>query len=607
MTRLFRKIFFPPSGSSRLRRYAPWALLFGVPLLILLAVPATWEYSNSPSFCGETCHTMPPEYQTYLVSPHARVPCVDCHIGRGSVYEKFIRKTGHARLLIDTVTNNFEYPIHVSEMRPARESCELCHFPEKFSDDSLRTLQRYENDKDNTPYVIYLLMHTGGGSSREGLGQGIHWHVENVVEYVALDRAEQEIPWVRVTTPDGVTKTYATEDSPVTSDNLGEYTVHEMDCITCHNRISHQLLSPQNAIDQAITREDLSIDMPQIREQAIELLSGEYESFDEANESFESLATFYQENYPTYYDRREDEIESAIVLLERIYKENNYPEQELNWQTHPNNIGHNEWPGCFRCHDGNHFTEEQEAIRLECNLCHSIPTVVRPGEIEPTLLLTTGLEPSSHLSTTWISRHHNEFDETCQNCHTTDNLGGATDTSFCSNSGCHGTDWRFAGFDAPTLRIELGIEDPVEETPDELTGPITYQTLRPMLEQTCGTCHGASPTKGLRVTDYESLMAGGESGPSVVPEQPDDSLIVQVLSAGHFAQFTPDQLEMLKQWIAEGAVEGASAPPANEEATEDDEAEEQTDTEETYWSEQEGGETATPEGTEAESSYWESE
>jgi nitrate/TMAO reductase-like tetraheme cytochrome c subunit/mono/diheme cytochrome c family protein len=572
MFRRIRRFFSPPPESSRLRRYGPVGLLVAVPVFILLAIPPAWEYSNTAEFCGTTCHTMPPEYNTYLVSPHARVPCVDCHIGRDWIAKQFIRKTGHLELIYKTVTGTYEYPIVVGKMRPARETCERCHYPQKFSDDSLREVQRFGDDEKNTPYALYLLMHTGGGTAREGLGQGIHWHIENKIEYIVTDKEEQEIPWIRVNTADGKTVEYVAAGSSIDTDNLDRYKIHEMDCITCHNRISHLIPTPRNVVDEALFRGDLSADIPYIRAQAVEVLSQGYESPDKAEESIAQLDTYYQETYPEFYAANGEKIAAAITLLTQLYHENTYTDQKLDWQTHPDNIGHRDSPGCFRCHDGEHFDSEGTAIRLECNLCHSIPQIVRPDEIEPMLPLATGIEPSSHLDSTWIRRHHNEINETCANCHTVGNAGGTTDTSFCSNSGCHAVDWRYANFDAPTLAIELGIEQqpeaPQPPSAGAEGGPITYQTLQPIFEQKCGQCHGATPTKGLRLTDYQSLMAGSDDGPVVVPGSPDESRIVIVQTARHFSQLSDEQLAWLRQWIADGAPEGeTSAEPAPPEPT----------------------------------------
>lgn len=550
-------------GASIRRRVLPYAGILGF-AIVLLAIPPAWEYSNSTQFCGESCHTMPPEYQTYLISPHARVPCVDCHIGRGLIIEQAVRKTGHMRLLWDTLTNNYHYPIHVSSMRPARDTCELCHFPEKFSDDSLRERQHYLENVENTPYSIYLLMHTGGGSAREGLGLGIHWHVENMVEYIATDDLDQDIPWVRVTDAFGTVTEYV--DSAATFDPAtGDYEIKQMDCITCHNRISHQIQTPREIVDGALTRGDISTDIPNIRYIAERPLSMPFERVEEAHETISDLESYYAENYPAFYAENEDTVQQAVDVLMAQWEENNFVEQELNWATHPNNIGHRDWPGCFRCHDGEHFSAEGEAIRLECNLCHSIPQVVAPDDIEPVLPLSTGLEPESHLDTTWISRHHNEFDRSCANCHTVTNPGGTSDTSFCSNSACHGVRWKFAGFDAPALAVEIGL---LQELPtdDLLTGEeqldLTYRELQPVLEAECGKCHGSNPTLDLRVTDYASLLAGSRNGPVVTPGTPDDSRIVNVLDDGHFGALTSSQLTLLSQWIADGAPEGAAIAEA---------------------------------------------
>ncbi|MGZ9224466.1 MAG: cytochrome c3 family protein, partial [Anaerolineales bacterium] len=172
-----RKFFFPPPGSPRWIMVFPYAVLGILTLSLLVGGAYAWDYTNSPSFCGTTCHTMPPEYAAYQVSPHARIACVDCHIGREFIGNQIFRKAGDVRHIIATTFQTYEFPIRIKNMRPAREICEKCHSPEKFSDDSLRVAQHFNNDKNNTPYSIYLVLKTGGGAKREGLGRGIHWHI----------------------------------------------------------------------------------------------------------------------------------------------------------------------------------------------------------------------------------------------------------------------------------------------------------------------------------------------------------------------------------------------------------------------------------------------
>ncbi|MBL8153564.1 MAG: NapC/NirT family cytochrome c [Anaerolineae bacterium] len=537
-----------------LRDLLPFGIAaFGI-IVVLLAIPPIWEYSNSPGFCGTTCHTMPPEFSTYLVSPHSRVLCVDCHIGRDLILVQAFRKAGHMRLVVDTILQNYEYPIRSAEMRPASETCELCHTPEKFSDDSLRVIETFENNRANDPYSIYLLMHTGGGSQREGLGRGIHWHIENKITYVALDPEEQEIPWVRVETPDGQVTEFVSVNSPVDATNIDQYEQHEIDCITCHNRISHLLQNPSKTVDEALAAGDVSRDIPFIRARMVELLTTRYASTEDADRAFETLDQYYRDYYADFYATGAEQVATAIEAIKTLYRDNNYPEQLLYWNTHPDNIGHRDAAGCFRCHDGQHFSSEGEVIRLECNLCHSIPKVVRPDEIEPKLSLATGIEPASHLTSTWIAQHRTVFDASCSNCHTISNPGGISDQSFCSNSVCHGVEWRYAGFNAPGLATILGIYQ-VEPVPllEDFNGDPTYTILQPLFAQECGACHGPVPSKGLRLTDYASLLAGSESGPIILPGSPEESVMIDVLTSGHFAQLTDHQLDLLTRWVASGA------------------------------------------------------
>jgi mono/diheme cytochrome c family protein len=278
-------------------------------------------------------------------------------------------------------------------------------------------------------------------------------------------------------------------------------------------------------------------------------------------EGIAGIASFYETYYEDYYAENQNTVDSAITALQDAYGQSVYPEQNSDWTTHPNNIGHSDSAGCFRCHSGRHLNAEGESIRLECNLCHSIPVVAGPGDFVSEIEISRGPEPDSHKNTSWITLHREVFDPTCSNCHTIDNPGGTDNTSFCSNSACHGNVWEYAGFDAPGLRELLLEQLPPEPTPVAPApgAEITYQdTIAPMLESKCGACHSSSNNlKGLDLTTFEGITAGGESGAVVITNDAENSLIliIQTSDDPHFAQLTPDELDLLESWIAGGALE----------------------------------------------------
>src|SRR5436190_10873119 len=181
----------------------------GILTLILLAGGVyCWEYTNSPTFCGTACHTMPPQDTVYKLSPHANVTCEECHIGRASFVNQLWRKKQGIKETYDEVFGLYTYPIFAEALRPARETCEKCHQPEAFLGDSLRTINHFADDTDNSKTSTYLILKTGGGAKRDGQGLGIHWHIVNKVEYYSADDLSQEIPYVRVTNDDGTTTEY---------------------------------------------------------------------------------------------------------------------------------------------------------------------------------------------------------------------------------------------------------------------------------------------------------------------------------------------------------------------------------------------------------------
>jgi hypothetical protein len=317
---------------------------------------------------------------------------------------------------------------------------------------------------------------------------------------------------------------------------------------------------PEVAIDSALSRNLIDPAIPDIRKKSVEVLRAVYTSQEQAVNGIAGLEGYYQVAYPEYYASNQASIQTAVNVLQDIYAQSVYIDQKSDWNTHPNNIGHKDSPGCFRCHDGKHLDSQQQAVRLECNLCHSIPAVSDVRKLVTEIEINRGLEPQSHLNANWIALHNQAFNDSCSNCHATANPGGVDNSSFCSNSACHGTKWAFAGFDAPTLRQTLLAQLPPTPTPEPLPtgGPLTYNdTIGPLLTSRCGSCHGSSGILGLNLTTYQSALTGSQNGPVIVAGDPNASSLVQKQSGvqAHFGQLTPDELALIIEWIKAGAPE----------------------------------------------------
>lgn len=551
--------FLPPASAPLFWRVMPYAVLGLLTIFVFVSSAYAWDYTNSTVFCGTSCHTMPPEYSAYQVSPHARVNCVECHIGREFVGNQFLRKAGDARHIIALLFTQYEYPIMAHEMRPAPEICERCHSPQKFSDDSLREIQTFASDVDNTPTSIYLALKTGGGSTREGLGRGIHWHIESQVMFYPTDKLEQTIPYVRVYNADGTYEEYVDLNATLPATPTLEAGLQRMDCITCHNRITHKVAMPEDAVDDLLAAGVIDRTIPEIRGKAVEVLRATYTSNAQANNGIAGLENFYQVAYPAFYQTETDraKLTTAIEELQALYQRSVYIEQKSDWNSHSNNVGHKNFPGCFRCHDGEHLNADQQAIRLECNLCHSIPVVAGQGDFVANLEISRGPEPATHKNANWLVRHRDYFDRTCESCHTVGNPGGTDNSSFCSNSACHGSSWDFAALDAPELRAIAAAQLPVPTEaplPPASERPTYNLHLQPLFARLCGECHGPEdPSLGLNLTTYAGIMAGSENGQVIVAGDPAASLLVKVQSDDHFTTFSLSELEMVRKWITVGA------------------------------------------------------
>lgn len=565
-----KRFFFPPNQAPRWLKVLPYLVLGVLTLLVFIGGSYAWDYTNSSSFCGQACHTMPPEYTAYKASPHANVPCTACHIGQAPFLVQFWRKAGDLKHVVELTLGNYTYPIYARNLRPADQTCLKCHSPVKFSAASLLQKRHYGDDPQNTPTDIYLILNTGGGNQQGEVGPFIHWHATGQVQFLALDADQQEIPYIRVTLPDGKMREYYDVSTGLQPEDIHGQTLQRMDCITCHNRIAHLIPTPAEVVDRAMAEGTLPADLPDLHRKAVEVLSGNYTSRQAGLEAIADLETYYRQQYPTVWSERADEIRQAIQTLQALFQATNFPEQKLNYATHPNNLGHTSDPGCFRCHDGKHLTPTGEAIPFACSTCHSIPEVVTSDQPVVELRLDTSPRPPTHSNTLWPVLHGRMLDDSCATCHppvdpTLDytQLQGPppSDGSFCGNEACHNA-WPFAGWDEPALRpiLDRALYVLQNTSPYLLEGaPRTYEgTFKAIFDGRCVFCHSGPDAKAdLDLSTYQGILQGGKHGPGIVPGDLDASLIWQrqTRRKAHFGQMLDDELEALRDWILAGAPE----------------------------------------------------
>jgi nitrate/TMAO reductase-like tetraheme cytochrome c subunit len=336
--------------------------------LLLTAVGSyqTYEYTESDTFCGMVCHTvMGPELTAYHRFAHARVACVDCHVGEGAASYVNAKING-VRQLYAITFNTFSRPIPapIHNLRPARETCEHCHWPEKHTGNLERTLNRYLADDANTPYSVRLLLKVGGSGSEHGRPGGIHWHTsrDTKVEYYATDDKRQTIPWVRVTDKSGAVTVYRKKGY---KDNPDPRLVRQMDCIDCHNRPAHRYNSPDDAMDEAIYLGRVDRALPAVKRTAVDLLAQPYATRAEGEAR---ISDALRKKYAGAKG-----VDGAVAEVLDIYRNNFFPEMKVDWSKYPENIGHLDSPGCFRCHDGDHKSESGGPVpATACDSCHVI-------------------------------------------------------------------------------------------------------------------------------------------------------------------------------------------------------------------------------------------
>jgi len=349
-----------------------------------------YHFTESVTFCGELCHSvMEPEYTAYKESPHARVTCAECHVGSGAGW--YVRsKLAGAYQIYSVMFHKYPRPVPtpVHSLRPAQETCEQCHWPEKFFGAQLKVITRFGHDEKNSVRQIRSLLRTGGGSPTTGITAGIHWHMNigNEVWYGTSDPQRQKIPWVRIKDKQGRVTEYFDRSTPLTAEQSKKLEIRRMDCIDCHNRPSHIFRDPDGAMDLVLLTGLVDSSLPYIKREAVRVLGQSYTSKEQAREGIATaLDVFYLKQYPKIYETKRDPIKKAITEVQKIYQTNIFPEMKVDWRTHPDNIGHTLFPGCFRCHEGNHVSREGKVLRKDCQLCHTIigqeNAVQKPTEV----------------------------------------------------------------------------------------------------------------------------------------------------------------------------------------------------------------------------------
>jgi len=401
-------------NSQHQRRLFASVLAFSTVFIGLSAAGSyrAYEFTDSVQFCGQICHrVMKPEYTTYLQSPHARVACVECHVGSGASW--YVRsKLSGSYQVYSVIFHKYPQPIPtpVANLRPAQQTCEQCHWPRRFYGAQLKVFTHFSYDEKNTPHQTRMLINIGGAEPMAGQPSGIHWHmnIANKISFISTDPQNQNIPWVQVQDREGHVTVYQSKDSPLKPEQIQPGRAHLMDCIDCHDRPSHIFISPDQAVDNALLSRRLDPAMPFIKQQAVAALTATYNDDPSAMESIrKSLTEYYAKpefgvSGPT--------LQNTIAEVQRIYHAIIFPYMKVDWRTHPNNIGHYYSVGCSRCHDGQHVDAEGNAIPNTCDTCH---TVLAQSE---TQALVTANAPST------VFKHPIDIGDLqavkCSDCHT---------------------------------------------------------------------------------------------------------------------------------------------------------------------------------------------
>jgi hypothetical protein len=376
-----------------------------------------YHLTESVEFCGTLCHkVMEPEYTAYRNSPHANVSCVECHVGGGASWYVKSKLSGlHQVYAVATKTypSPIETPLH--DLRPASETCQKCHWPQKFYSRSLQTNKYYLADSLNSEWDIVLQMKVGPEFGDLGFTEGIHWHINPDVniEYISENDKRELITYVKYTNKKtGEITVYKNPEIEVSDSLILASSARTMDCIDCHNRPSHKYSSPPGYFDKAMLKNEVSEDIPFIKRTAMEILRNTFTDKDTALMQIEEgIVNYYKSDFGDFYEKNKDKIDQSIGSLKKAYSQNTFPGMKVTYDVYPDHIGHLEVEGCFRCHNDSFTSDNGRKITRDCNLCH---TIIGQGDRE--LIRYTSIKDSMEfqhpidIGTIWKEAN-------CSECH----------------------------------------------------------------------------------------------------------------------------------------------------------------------------------------------
>jgi hypothetical protein len=473
-----------------------WAAIVVVGAVVVITAAYYFDVATeSRYFCGVLCHPNRPQYVAQEVSPHADLECGTCHVGPGLLPKVQAKLAGVGELWL-LVTNQYGRPIEhpVSNLKAADVICEQCHTATLSNDDEIARVAQFAQDEANTETKIDLAVRIGDASEGAGVSAA-HWHVDHAVSYIARDADKQEIPWVAVTGADGQVTEYQVTDNPLTAQERASLPERQMDCLDCHNRATHDFRNPEEWVNELMAGGEIDSSLPYVKREAMRLLTTPYETQEAGVVAMGGLAQFYQSQYPAVYAAQEQAVQDAVTALQEVYEHTTFPSMNLTWDVYPNNLGHTDFPGCFRCHDGQHVNAQSEPISdnavvdNRCTLCHSVPIARQDGEpVVPSEVVNAVLEvpePDSHGEATFIWDHRLMANDSCSECHGTI-VYGTDNTSFCANGVCHGQQWP-----QPVQAVDFQHPVPLVGAHADATCNQCHQGTTQLDIADCASCHQA--------------------------------------------------------------------------------------------------------------------